>query len=122
VLGALFEINNETSQIISLKEDAHFTRQYFLHVRQGAVRIGATSDTWGFEPVVFVNSDGRHVVIVKAAQGGPIVVNGLPLGRYQISYAIGDYTSGPPSWAEAGPDRPVKTSIPEAGVLTISAE
>ncbi len=96
-----------------------FLRQYFRYIRAGALRVGATSDRPGMDPLAFVNTGGRPVVVVKADGPGSVDVVGLPAGRYLVSYATARGSS---------PETPVllrsgaalSASIPERGVLTVA--
>jgi hypothetical protein len=106
-----------------------FLRQYFLFVREGAVRIGASASVEdplqgdaAFSPVAFVNADGKNVVVVKANNGGSLTIQGLPAGTYGIKYTTAnEYDVDRPDVA-IGSGQPVNASIPAAGVVTIYAK
>jgi glucose/arabinose dehydrogenase len=113
---------------ITLRPKARFIRQYFKHVRAGARRIDATSPSASFDPVAFINTDGRYVVVVKATGGGSFSVANLPAATYGIFYTTGpdglnvtnfDVNLGDQTVA-AG--RTLTTSIPSTGVITIYAK
>ena len=104
------------------KPEVRYNLQYFRDVRNGAVRIGASSDRRGFDPIAFVNPDGRHVVIVKAGTGGPVAVSGLPAGSYRVSYAVESGSVMLPDPLVIGERDQLQTVMPSAGVLTIAAE
>ena len=59
-------------------------RQYFRHVRAGAYRLGAVSDTPRVRPVAFTNPDGRAVVVLHLERREVITLKGLPPGRYFV--------------------------------------
>ena len=110
---------NPAAPRVVLKSESAFLRQYFLFVRLGAVRIGALSGDTRFSPVAFRNTNGKHVVVVKATASGNFSVRMLPAGTYGIMYTTS---------SAAGVERPdqviasgqtLSTSIPGAGVLTI---
>lgn len=108
---------------LTVKPEIRFNQQYFRHVRHGAVRIGAATDAPGTaDPVAFVNTDGRHVVVVKAGRAVQVTVSGLPEGRYRVSYAIERGSVALPDPITVGGDGRLETEIPAAGVLTIAAE
>jgi O-glycosyl hydrolase len=106
-------------RILRLGRTATYLRQYFKHVRLGAVRIGATTADPSFDPVAFVNAGGTQVVVVSARAGGPVTIQGLPGGTYGVSY-----TTAARSGVELGEvalraGDILSTAIPEAGVLTV---
>ncbi|PWE32936.1 hypothetical protein DDZ14_07545 [Maritimibacter sp. 55A14] len=108
---------------LSPRPEVRYTLQYFRHVRHGAVRIGAATDSPGlFDPVAFVNPDGRYTVVVKAARAGVVAIAGLPEGRYRVSYAVRRGSAELPAPVATGPDRRLAAEIPGAGVLTVTAE
>ena len=98
-----------------------FLRQYFKFIRSGAVRIDATGDNTNFDPVAFVNSDGRNVVVVKASQAGSITIQGLPAGDYGIKYSTGSQYDVNHSNQTIQTGQSINTSIPASGVITIYA-
>lgn len=59
-------------------------RQYFRHVRAGAFRVGAASDTPRVRPVAFTNPDGRVVVVLHLERSEVLTLKGLPAGRYYV--------------------------------------
>ena len=98
-----------------------FLRQYFKFIRSGAVRIDATGDNTNFDPVAFVNSDGRNVVVVKASQAGSITIQDLPAGDYGIKYTTGSQYDVNHSNQTIQTGQSINTSIPASGVITIYA-
>ncbi len=74
-----------------------YLRQLFAYVRAGAVRVGATSDQAGFDPLAFVHPDGGMVVVVEARRRGRFEVEGLPAGTYEVSYTLGRSDASPPA-------------------------
>jgi hypothetical protein len=105
--------------VVFINDKTKFTRMYYRLVRQGAVRIEATTDNVDFDPLAFVNARGTFVVIVKAATGGDLVIQGLPTASYGIKYTtFTQYDVDLPSQdIVAGQD--LTTNIPERGVITI---
>ena len=120
----LFTTKNKPTQRLELQPEVRYNLQYFRHVRHGAVRIGAVSTQPDmFNPVAFINTDGRYTVIVKASRGGSLRISGLPEdSRYQVSYAIASGSVASPDFVTLGADGWLTASIPDAGVLTIAAE
>jgi len=73
-----------------------FLRQYFLHVREGAQRIGTATTDASADPLAFINPSGRWTVVAKMEAPGTLRVVGLPAGRYGRSYATdAAYEGGP---------------------------
>ena len=102
-------INNKTK----------FTRQYYKFIRPGAVRIGAATTNGSFDPVAFINSNGKYVVVVKANAGGTFTIDGLPAGGYGIKYTTSaEYDRDLPNQS-IGSGESVTAGIPGAGVLTV---
>jgi hypothetical protein len=96
-----------------------FLRQYFKFVRRGAVRIEAMTSNSGFDPVAFVNPDGRTVVVVKAASAGEWSIDGFQTGTYGIKYTTRtEYDVDRPDVTIAEGDNLI-ASIPAPGVLTV---
>lgn len=97
-----------------------FTSQYFRYINKGAQRIGAASgDEASFDPLAFVNTDGGHVVVVKAERGGDIRIEGLPPGRYGRSYTTSDAADVNGGEVELQEGEVLEASIPQRGVLTV---
>jgi len=113
---------------ITLRPRARFIRQYYKYIRAGAKRIEAISANPIFDPVAFINADGRYVVVVKATAGGSFAIRGLPAGTYGLFYTTGpngltvsDYDVHPADQTVAT-GQSLTTSIPAAGVMTIHAK
>ncbi|HYN07668.1 MAG TPA: S8 family serine peptidase [Vicinamibacterales bacterium] len=119
-LGAmLFLVPGPDPRRAELCPPTKFIRQYTKYVQPGARRIDAVSGNAAFAPVAFVNTNGRYVVIVKAATDQSFSVNGLPAGTYGIFYTTAaDYNVQLPDVAtNAG--QAVTARIPASGVITI---
>jgi hypothetical protein len=104
---------------IRLGNRTKFLRQYFKYVRNGAVRIGATTDRNEFDPLAFINKDGGYVVVVNANQGGSFSVSGLPAGGYGIKYTTSSSYDVNLKDVVLVKGQVLITSIPASGVLTI---
>jgi hypothetical protein len=100
-------------------ELTRFLRQYFQFVRPGAQRIDAVTAKPAFDPVAFVHPNGRYVVVVKAASGGNFTVEGLPAGRYGITYTTESEFDVDLPDVQLAASESLPASIPAAGALTI---
>ncbi len=104
---------------LTIADRSKFLRQYFRYVRSGAERIGAESSNPNFDPLAFINADGKYAVIVKTEVPGTVSIQGLPAGKYGIGYATANEANG------FAPDVTIKAEgilsakIPAAGVLTV---
>jgi hypothetical protein len=104
---------------VSINDKSKFTRQYYKFVRAGAIRIGASSNSSVFDPLAFINEDGRYVVVVKCDGGGEFSVQQLPAGTYGVKYTTASqYDVDLPAQA-IGIGEAVVAGIPAAGVLTV---
>ena len=111
--------SNRGNRQVKMGNRTRFLRQYFKYVRAGAQRIEASSDDGDFDPVAFVNQDGRFVLVVKASSGGTFSVDGLPAGRYGTFYTTGSqYDVSTPEITLAGGSL-LNASIPSGGVITV---
>jgi O-glycosyl hydrolase len=99
--------------------NSKLTRQYTKYVRPGAQRIDATSQNPAFEPVAFVNSDGKYVVVINAGGTGSFAVTGLPPGTYGIFYSTATQYNVNVSNVTLTTGQTLSTSMPAVGVITI---
>ena len=115
----LVDDSNPDAPTLIMGSRTEFLRQYFKFVRRGAVRIDATSDNYGYNPLAFINTDNKFVVIVKADKEGDIGIQGLPVGFYGIKYTTNSQYDFdlPDQYIQNGQN--LYTSIPEHGVITI---
>jgi hypothetical protein len=104
---------------VFLSDQGRYLAQYFRHVRIGAERIGAVSSDPAFAPVAFLNTDGTEVVVIAAESGGMVTVEGLPPGRYGVSYTTEAETGRAMPPVDLATGATLSTAIPAAGVLTI---
>jgi PKD repeat protein len=122
--GAYYQIDlsNPSNPNINMGSRTKFLRQYFKFIRAGAQRIEATSSNSVFDPLAFINTDGRYVVVVKADSGGDFSIEGLPSGRYGIKYTTsGQYDIDHPDMTLSSGGT-LTTSIPASGVITVYAK
>lgn len=117
--GSTYYLVNHTTHTVTIASRMKFLRQYFKFIRRGAVRIAATSGNANFDPLAFINPNGKYAVPVKAITGGSFNLFGLPAGIYGIKYTTGSQYNVdlPDQIISAG--GVVTTSIPAAGVITI---
>jgi hypothetical protein len=114
--------SNPDRPIVNMGSRARFLRQYFKYIRSGAVRIQATTYSNIFDPLAFINTDGKYVVVVKATAGGSFSIQGLPAGTYGIKYTTSNQydVDWPDTTLTEG--QTVQASIPEPGVITVYAK
>ncbi|MFQ6036072.1 MAG: hypothetical protein ACE5NM_09550, partial [Sedimentisphaerales bacterium] len=130
---ALYVLDNRDPDkpVLTIGEKTKFTRQYYKFIRPGAVRIKATfytapprskalsGSSSSFDPLAFINANGKYVVVVKAETGGSFNIVGLPPGTYGIKYTtFSEYDRDLPDQS-IGRGQSVTASIPAAGVLTV---
>ena len=122
--GAQYYLINDSdpnNPTIVLGSRTKFLRQYFKFVRSGAQRVEATSSNVALDPLAFVNTNGKYVVVVKSTAGASFSVGGLPGGVYGVKYTT------PSEYDVDLPDRTISdgqslsASIPSGGVITLYA-
>ncbi len=110
---------NPANPSISLGTRSKYLRHYFRFVRAGAQRIEAISGNGNFDPVAFINTDGKFVVVVKAQVGGTFRVRNLPNGVYGIKYSTGSTYDVGLADVSLAIGQVLTTTIPASGVMTI---
>lgn len=124
VLAGLFHVDakDPLNPVLTYRENTRFNRQYFRFVRQGAVRVDATSTEPDLDPIAWMNTDGGFVVVVNTEIGSPFEVLGLPAGTYRVKYTTeAEYDVDLPD-VTIGAGASLSTAIPAAGVITIHAQ
>jgi phosphodiesterase/alkaline phosphatase D-like protein len=115
--GPLFLVSTSTNSV-TIASRTKFYRQYFKYIRPGAVRKGAIGNST-FDPLAFLNTNGRWAVVVKCSTGGAFTIGGLPAGTYGVFYTTATaYDQHPPNQTIATGQN-LSVSIPAAGVLTV---
>jgi hypothetical protein len=116
VIGQADPTHPTVTQSASLK----YLRQYFKFIRKGAVRIDAapTSGT-ALDPLAFVNPGGFYTVVVKASAASSFAIEGLPAGRYGITYTTEARSNVGVPDVDVAAGGLLNTAIPAAGVITI---
>ncbi|HEX7071980.1 MAG TPA: glycoside hydrolase family 30 beta sandwich domain-containing protein, partial [Rhodothermales bacterium] len=84
--GAKYYNILNSAPYVQLAGHTHLLRHYFRYVRAGARRIGASSTRNEVDPLAFVNTDGKQVVVLKANSAANVTINGLPNGRYGVRF------------------------------------
>ena len=119
--GAYYKVDdtNVASPTIIVGSRTKFLRQYFKFVRAGAQRIEASTVNSTYDPLAFINLNGKYVVVVKAGGGGSFTVQGLPSGTYGIKFTTASQYNVdlPDSVISSG--QVLSASIPAAGAITI---
>lgn len=111
--------NDPNKPVVNLGSRTRYLRQYFKFIRNGAVRIGSTSNSGDFEPLAFINKNGGYVVVVKANKAGSFDVTGLPGGGYGIKYTTGSSYNIDLKDVVLSAGQALHTEMPASGVLTI---
>ena len=114
--------SNITSPVITMGSRTKFLRQYFKFIRAGAQRIEALTGNASFDPLAFVNTNGKYVVVVKASGSGAFNIQGLPAGLYGIKYTTDNQYDIDLSDVSISGGQTFSAAIPAAGVITIYAK
>lgn len=94
-------------------------KQYFNHIRPGAVRVGAHSENSNFRPVAFSGADSGVVLVVNANGYGNLTVTGLPSGEYNLCHIGFDGTRKHDASVSLGESGNLEVPVPFPGVLAI---
>jgi hypothetical protein len=115
----IIDDTNTANPIITIGSRTKVLRQYFKFIRSGARRIEALTGNANFDPVAFINPNGKYVLVVKAMANGSFNVQGLPGGIYGIKYTTASqYNIDLPDLTITN-GQALTTAIPNEGVLTI---
>lgn len=116
------DVSNPNNPIVNMQEITRFTRQYIKFVRRGAVRIEATSDNSSLDPLAFINTDDRYVVVIKAEAAGDFTIQGLPAGKYGIKYTTTSQYDIDLADVTVRNGQSLSAGIPGTGVITVYAK
>ena len=116
--GSYFRIDDQDPEhpVIIMAKRTAALRQYFKFIRRGAVRVEASTTNPDFDPLGFINTNGKYAIVIKSSRKGTVFIAGLTPGNYGISY---------------GPDVPeeqvdvvksIRLRIPGPGATTIYAK
>ncbi len=109
----------DANPLITLGSRTKFLRQYFKFIRRGAVRLQATGDNAGFDPLAFANVDDTVVVVVKADGVGTLSVHGLPAGTYGIKFTTSNQFDVDLENQGVLAGETLVADIPRDGVITV---
>jgi hypothetical protein len=115
------DLSNPSTPRVNMGSRTKFLRQYFKYIRRGAQRIGASADSGDFDPLAFINTDGKYVVVVKANRGGAFSVQGLPAGTYGVKYTTASQYDVDAADQTIVAGQALEASIPDTGVITVFA-
>jgi O-glycosyl hydrolase len=123
--GAIYyriDESNPAAPVIEPRSRTPYLWQYFRYIREGAVRIEATSQDANLDPLAFVHLNGRHTVVIKADGSVTFSVGTLPAGTYGITYVTDSTIDGElPDVTLASRGR-IDVTMPAKGVVTIFAK
>jgi Bacterial Ig domain len=118
----LIDDTNTANPIIAMGSRTKVLRQYFKFIRDGAQRIEALTGNASFDPVAFINTNGKYVVVVNAATSGSFNVQGLPAGTYGIKYTTASQYNIDLPDLNLTAGQSLTTNIPTSGVITVYAK
>lgn len=113
------DVTDPGNPTVAINNKTKLARQYYKFARPGAVRIEAISDDSDFDPLAFINANGKYVVVVSADTGGSFTINGLKAGYYGIKYTTSAQYDQDLEDQQIDGGQPLTTAIPTSGVLTI---
>ena len=121
--GAYYRIDNSNpdNPRIIMGSRTKFLRQYFKYIRSGAVRMETTTNNNDFDPLAFMNTNSKYVVVVKANRGGSFAIRGLPARTYGITYTTPSQYDVHAADVTISSGQALNASIPERGVITAHA-
>jgi len=111
--------NDAANPVIMIGSRTKFFMQYFKFVRSGAQRIQALTGNSNFDPVAFISTNGKYVVVVKASGSGSFNIQGLPGGTYGIKYTTDSQYNIDRTDITISTGQALTTNIPAAGVITV---
>ncbi|MGH7502366.1 MAG: hypothetical protein ACREL7_11470 [Longimicrobiales bacterium] len=111
--------SNPANPVITPRSRTPFLWQYFRYIREGALRIEATSAIADLDPVAFVHPSGLHTIVVKAANAATFSVGTMPAGTYGITYVTDSVINGVLADVTLASRGKVTVAMPAKGVVTI---
>ena len=117
----LIDDRNWANPVILIGSRTKFLRQYFRFIRFGAQRIEALSSNANFDPLAFINANGKYVVVVKTTSGGAFNIHGLPAANYGLKYTTASQYDVDLEDVVITPGETLTTGLPTAGVITVFA-
>lgn len=120
VVSGIYEAPSHPGEAPQMRDDTRFNHLYFSAIREGAVRIKATSSApRSFEASAFVNTDGGKAVLIEAHQAGKIILRGLEAGTYSVRIATSNQIRMVSEPLSVAHNAPAVLEIPESGVVSI---
>ena len=120
VVSGIYDAPSQQGEAPQMRDDTRFNHLYFSAIREGAVRIKATSSApRSFEASAFVNSDGRKAVLIEAHRAGHITMRGLEAGTYSLRMAASDQVTTLPDPLIVTQGVAAVLEIPDSGVVSI---
>lgn len=113
------DISGPGTPKVSYANDMRYNILYFRNVRKGALRIEAERNNGDFDPIAFINEDGKYTIISICSEAGSLEVNGLPEGVYGINYTTASVFDASIPDITVGEDGRLMTTVPDAGVFAI---
>ncbi|MGD9564406.1 MAG: hypothetical protein AB7F88_19375 [Pyrinomonadaceae bacterium] len=115
----IIDDSNPSAPVISMGSRTKVLRQYFRFIRSGAQRVEALTGNANFDPLAFINTNGKYVVVVEAEVGGSFNISGLPAGSYGIKYTTASQYNIDLADVSLSNGQQLSANIPSAGVITI---
>lgn len=115
----IIDDTNPAAPTVEMGAQTKFMRQYFYYITPGSQRIGASTTTTEFDPLAFLNEEGKTILIVKAQHVGSFKIEGLPAGTYGLNYTTveeSDVELAPVTLIEG---QRLDLSLPKRGVMSI---
>lgn len=122
--GAQYYLINDTNPnnpTVTIGSRTKFLRQYFKFIRADAQRIDAVTANPNFDPLAFINTNGKYVVVIKAAASGSVNIAALPAGTYGIKYTTNSQYNIDLAEVTINTGQLLTANIPAAGVITLYA-
>lgn len=120
VISGIYDAPNREGEAPQMREDTRFNHLYFTAIREGAVRIKATSSApRSFDASAFINADGGTAILVEAYRAGKIVLRGLEAGKYTVRIATSDRVMTVPEPLIVDRNTTPVLEIPDSGVVSI---
>lgn len=104
---------------LRMGDRTRYLQQYFRYVRAGAVRIGATTTSGSAAPTAFIDESGAVTVVAYTTRRTRLRLEGLPSGRYGVTYTTESTTGEALPEAEIPEGEALEVAIPAAGVITV---
>jgi hypothetical protein len=71
---------------IRIRDVTQYNRLYYVFIRSGAIRKGASTSDSAVRPLAFVNRDSSFTLILDSDKPAIVSISGLPPGTYGVKY------------------------------------